>query len=532
MRWIQEFKFQKCNMTKSANDELLQIQNLTLSIGDKTLLHDVSFDIKRGENIALVGESGSGKSLTALSIMQLLPMNAAIGYHSRIIFKGNDLLNYTEVELQKIRGNKICIIFQEPMTALNPVMTIGHQIDEVIACHHLLKGNHIKAKTIELLREVEIAQPEDRYSEYPHQLSGGMRQRVMIAMAIASRPDLLIADEATSALDVTTQAHLLKLLSKMQKKYNMAILFITHDMAIAKYIADKIVQIEAGKIIKIQNKDDYIIRQEHYIERDVTSSKKIVLNTNKLCIYFPIQKGILKRTTGYIKAVQDVTINLYEQETLALVGESGSGKSTLAKGLAQLIKIYSGYINYAGKDPNKLTSKELRELHHYIQIVFQDPFSSLNPRMTVFDIIGEGLKTLKLVKNKQQQERKVLNLLEQVKLPADAIYRYPHEFSGGQRQRIVIARALAVKPKIIICDEPTSALDHNSQEQIINLLIDLQNKFGLSYLFITHNMQLAAAIADKIAIMKSGKIIEQGKTKEVLENPQMKYTKTLIDSTL
>lgn len=525
---------------------MLNIKHLTVTFKDNNILKDVSFSAERGQVLALLGESGSGKTFTALSIMRLLPMGTHISSESSILLGEVDLLTLSELEMQKIRGKKIGYVFQEPATALNPVLTIGDQIKEALKQNLSLNRRQIKNRVLELLKEVGFANPQRIYHSYPHQLSGGMRQRVVIAIAIAGEPELLIADEPTSALDVTTQAQILQLLRKLQAKLNLTILFITHDVGVVRQVADKVVVLHHGQIVEQTSTDQFLTNpKDPYSQKLVKAAtltpknldiapKEIdpIFTTKELKVYFPIQKGIFKRTVGFVKAVDDIHLNLYLGKTLALVGESGSGKTTLARALLRLINPTSGEIIYKGINLTDLSPRELLPLREDLQIIFQDPFASLNPRMIVEDILAEGLDALKLVKSKKQRTHLIDELLEKVGLPADSKFRYPHEFSGGQRQRIVIARALAVKPDVVICDEPTSALDVTTQAQIVKLLMDLQQQFQLSYLFITHNIPLAAAIADEIAVMHEGKIVEYGRADQVLKQPKHPYTQELLESVL
>lgn len=521
---------------------LLNIKNLTIIHANKSVVTNINFSINQGETLALLGDSGSGKTLTALSIMRLLPPAISITNTSVIELHGQDLLALSEVMMQKVRGRKIGLVFQEPMTALNPVLTIGDQISEVLRRHLKLSKKSAHARTLELLHEVGLPNTASFYNIYPHQLSGGMRQRVVIAIAIAAEPDLLIADEPTSALDVTTQAQILALLKKLQAKFGMAILLITHDVGVAKKLADKTIILKEGKLLDKSSitESDMIVESEPCAPASVLSnsnkdSHTIILQypllaTQNLSVYFPIQKGLFKRKIGEVKAVDKVNINLYPGQTLALVGESGCGKTTLAKGILRLIEPTEGSIKFANQELINLPQNKLRLLRKDLQIIFQDPYSSLDPRLLVTDIIAEGLWALKLINSKAEQQQRVDELLKQVGLPADSKHRYPHEFSGGQRQRIVIARALALNPKIIICDEPTSALDVHNQTQIIDLLLKLQAELGLSYLFITHNIPLAASIASEIAVMQQGIVVEQGSIEIILNNPQHHYTRRLLEA--
>lgn len=516
-----------------AANVLLEIQNLKIKFNHTTVVDDVHLTIKRGQVLAILGESGSGKTVTSLSVMRLLPVGAKIEPQSVIRFAGEDLTKLCEAEMRRVRGKKIGMVFQEPMTALNPVLKIGIQIAEILRRHLKLRGRILRNRVIQLLEEVGLSHPEEQYHRYPHQLSGGMRQRVVIAMAIAAEPDLLIADEPTSALDVFTQAQILKLLKDLQVKTGMAMLFITHDLSLAKKIADHIVVLKSGKIVDDQDTQDFfkhpysryseeLIRAgeatAHVYPHHEIKNHSPLLKLDDVKVHFPIQKGLFKRTVGWIKAVDGVSLQLYPGQTVAVVGESGSGKSTLAKAVLQLVRATAGKIDFKSQN-----------LRRDLQIIFQDPFSSLNPRMLVGDIIAEGLVSQKLIKSNPEKENRVDQLLKQVGLPIDSKHRYPHEFSGGQRQRIGIARALALQPKLIVCDEPTSALDVPTQSQILKLLENLQIEFDLSYLFITHNIPVAAAVADEIAVMYQGKIVEQNHTEIILKNPQHSYTKALLN---
>lgn len=525
---------------------MLKIKNLTVNFKNSTILKEVSFSIERGKVLALLGESGSGKTFTALTIMRLLPMGARVTADSSIELGGQELLSLSELEMQKIRGKKIGYVFQEPATALNPVLTIGDQIKEVLKQHLSLSQKQIKNKTLELLKEVGFSNPQRIYNSYPHQLSGGMRQRIVIAIAIAVEPEFLIADEPTSALDVTTQAQILQLLKKLQQKLNLTVLFITHDVGVVRQVADKVAVLHQGQIVEQAPTDQFLTSPQDPYSQELVKAATLVpkapmesskeaspiFAANHLSVYFPIQKGIFKRTVGFVKAVDDIHLNLYSGKTLALVGESGSGKTTLARALLRLINPTTGEIVYKGINLTDLSPRELLPLREDLQIIFQDPFASLNPRMIVEDILAEGIDALKLVKSKQQRTELIDDLLNKVGLPATSKLRYPHEFSGGQRQRIVIARALAVKPDVVICDEPTSALDVTTQAQIVKLLMDLQQQFQLSYLFITHNIPLAAAVADEIAVMHEGKIVEYGRADQVLKNPKHPYTQELLEAVL
>ena len=522
---------------------ILSIKNLTLSINNNKLLDSISFNIKEGEIFALIGESGSGKSLTSLAIMRLLPDVIDVN-SGDIKLNENSLFLLPEYEMQKVRGSKIAMIFQEPMSALNPVMTVGEQVAEAIKVHLNINAKDIKKKVISLFKEVALKDPKQRYSWYPHQLSGGQKQRVMIAMALACEPELLIADEPTTALDVTIQAQVLQLLKEIQKKRSLSILFITHDMGVVSQVANRIGIMRNGKLLEQAEAKEFFSNPQHPYSKALIedslllSSKKLetkqlgeLLNVKSLKVHFPIKKGFFQRTTNVLKAVDDVSFNIQKGETLALVGESGSGKSTIGKAILSLVGIDGGVIEFEGKTISTLKESELKEYRKKIQVIFQDPFSALNPRMTIGDIIREGMVSLKVSsKNRKEQDAYIVELLEKVELSSEHIHRYPHEFSGGQRQRIGIARALAVEPELIICDEPTSALDVSVRTQVLKLLKDLQKQRGLSYLFITHDLSIIPSVANRVAIMKEGKIVEQGLVDDVMNNPQHPYTKTLLES--
>jgi peptide/nickel transport system ATP-binding protein len=521
---------------------ILKVKNLTLKTKDKTLIDSISFEIKEGEIFALVGESGSGKSLTSLAIMRLLP-NAIKITGGDIELGDKSLFGLPEYQMQKVRGKEIAMIFQEPMSALNPVMRVGEQVAEVIKLHLNLNSKQIKEKVLSLFYEVGIIEPTLRYNYYPHQLSGGQKQRIMIAMALACEPDLLIADEPTTALDVTIQAQVLALLKQIQQNRSLSILFITHDMGVVAQMADRVAVMRYGKIVEQNSIDNFFSNPTHpYTKQllsDIQISKtqeeskksKIILKVRDLKVYFPIKKGIFQRTVGYVKAVDGVSLSIQKGKTLALVGESGSGKSTIGGAILRLLDITDGGIYYKGIDITKLSQKELLPYRSRIQIIFQDPYSSLNPRMSVGEIIREGIVSLKIEpQDRYVQNRYIQDLLERVGLEKEHFYRYPHEFSGGQRQRIGIARALAVKPKLIICDEPTSALDVSVRSQVLKLLKKLQLEEGLSYLFITHDLSIVPAIAHQVAVMKDGKIVEQGLVEDVMENPKEDYTRKLLES--
>ena len=504
----------------------------------------VDFRIEPGETFALLGESGSGKSVTALSITRLLPRTAEIS--GAIVFNGIDLLALPKKEMRSFRGRHIAMIFQEPQTSLNPALTVGMQIGETLEQHRKLTGRAQKERVIELLEAVEIPDPALRMREYPHQFSGGMKQRVMLAMALAGEPDLLIADEPTTALDVTTQARILALLKKIQRDMGMAMLFITHDLPVASQMADRVAVMNKGKLVETASTRQFFSQPQHPYSKQLLdslpdASKNIDRNTgealaaeepmlrvSELRVHFPLQTGLFGRPAGYLRAVDGVSLELAQGRTLAVVGESGSGKTTLGKGILQLLKPTGGAVFLMGDNLSNLSLSQLRQCRADMQVVFQDPFSSMNPLMMVKDIIEEGMSTLGTENNAANRQSLVDQLLIQVGLEPGHKYRYPHEFSGGQRQRICIARALAVRPKLLVCDEPTSALDVTVQARILELLASLQEELGLAYLFITHNISVVASFAHEVAVMYRGRIVEQGATGTVLTSPRHEYTKNLL----
>jgi len=520
---------------------MLAVTDLNVSIGQDTLLKSISFEIQEGEIFALVGESGSGKSLTSLAIMRLLPDVISIR-SGDITLHNKSLFVLPESQMQKIRGKQIAMIFQEPMSALNPVMTVGEQVAEVIKIHLGLKKDAVRKKVISLFEEVALKNPKERYGWYPHQLSGGQKQRVMIAIALACEPDLLIADEPTTALDVTIQAQVLTLLKKIQKDRGLSILFITHDMAIVAQMADKIAVMYHGEIVEQAERKTFFTHPQHPYTKSLLKDamvkiekhtididKDTLLEVEGLKVHFPIKKGLLQRTVGYVKAVDDVTFSIKRGKTLALVGESGSGKSTIGQAILSLIPVTQGSVKFENINLVDLHDKALKVYRRKIQIVFQDPFSALNPRMNIGDIIREGMISLGVgPQTRVLQDEYIKTLLLKVELQADYLTRYPHEFSGGQRQRIGIARALAVEPELIICDEPTSALDVSVRMQVLKLLKKLQKESAVSYLFITHDLSIVPVIADEVAVMKEGKIVEQGLVSDVMHNPQNAYTQKLL----
>ncbi len=599
---------------------LMQISNLKTWLDGGGLpvraVDGLSLTLERGETFALLGESGCGKSMTALSIMRLLPDAGRI-VSGEIMLDGQNLLKLPEIAMRTVRGRRVAMIFQEPALSLNPVLTVGEQIAEVLDRHSNLRGEEAKKRVLELLDAVGIPDAARRYREYPFQLSGGMKQRVMIANALAGEPDLLIADEPTTALDVTIQAQVLYLIRDLQKRTGMAILLITHDLGVVSQMAHKVAVMYAGQIVETAQAQEFFANPAHPYSRKlfaslpnadkrtgrlavikgtvpplnrefqgcrfaercdfawnkcreidpdwstasrghvvrchlysegkaqavaasaangaVSRSSAVVeptdlLKVSDLKVYFPVHKGLFKRVAGYVKAVDGVTLEIKKSHTLALVGESGCGKTTVGKGILQLVPVTAGSVRYNGIDLTRLGRSELRARRSEFQIIFQDPYSSLNPRMRVSDIIEEGMTALAIATSAEERARRVDMLLEQVGLPTEMKQRYPHEFSGGQRQRISIARALAVNPKLIICDEPTSALDVSVQAQILNLLKELQDKLGLAYLFITHNISVVEYLAHEVAVMYLGRIVETGRMEEVLNHPRHPYTRALLSA--
>lgn len=525
---------------------VLSVSNLVLNIGDNHLIDDISFEIKPAEIFALVGESGSGKSLTSLAIMRLLPEVITVD-SGNISLQNQNLFDLPEYKMQKIRGKQVAMIFQEPMTSLNPVMKVGHQVAEVLRLHLGLNSKQARIKVVSLFKEVGIPQAEERFDWYPHQLSGGQKQRVMIAMALACEPDLLIADEPTTALDVTIQAQVLNLLKDIRDKRGLAILFITHDMGVVYEMADSVAVMKQGKILEHAEKETFFNNAKHpYTQKllqDAVPKQTLkpainsdkLLELNDLKVHFPIKKGLFQRTVGMVKAVDGVSLSIEKGQTLALVGESGSGKSTIGQAILKLVNTTDGSVSYVSESQEirltDLTERQMKPLRKKIQVIFQDPFSALNPRMTISEIIREGMVSLKVGSpNKEDQDNRIEELLVQVGLEPEHKHRYPHEFSGGQRQRIGIARALAVEPELIICDEPTSALDVTVRAQVLKLLDDLQKQYQLSYLFITHDLSIIPSIAHKVAVMQNGKVVEQGSVEQIMHNPQQEYTKQLLNS--
>ena len=528
-------------MLSAPDAPLLDVRNLNVRFrqgGNETIAVDgVSFTLKRGTTLALVGESGSGKSVTALSIVRLLSRAAEV--QGQVLFKGEDLLAYREARLREIRGAQITMVFQEPMTSLNPLHTIARQIGEILELHGARGAQKIKDRIIELLQEVGIPDPAARLGAFPHQLSGGQRQRVMIAMALANRPDLFIADEPTTALDVTVQAQILELLKELQARHNMAMLFITHDLGIVRKIADDVAVMQKGKIVETNTMAEIFADPRHPYTRALIAAEpkgtppaidmasKTILEASDIRVWFPIKRGFFRRTVGFVKAVDSVSISVREGETVGVVGESGSGKTTLGLAILRLIRC-EGAIVFLGRSIERLNFTQMRPLRRDMQIVFQDPYGSLSPRLPVADIVAEGLGVQYKTMSTARKREIVAQALTDTGLDPEAMDRYPHEFSGGQRQRIAIARAIVLEPKFIVLDEPTSALDMSVQAQIVDLLRDLQKRRGLAYLFISHDLKVVRALASEIIVMRDGKVVESGPAVDLLANPRSAYTRALF----
>ena len=522
---------------------LLSVRNLSVAFGQgghtSIAVDGVSFDIHRGEVVALVGESGSGKSVSANSILKLLPYPAASHPSGEILFEGKDLLKASDNELRAVRGNDITMIFQEPMTSLNPLHSIEKQISEILALHQGMTGDAARKRTLELLNQVGIREPEKRLKAYPHELSGGQRQRVMIAMALANRPELLIADEPTTALDVTVQAQILELLRELKGQHGMSMLFITHDLGIVRKFADRVCVMTKGLIVETGTVEDVFTRPQHDYTRHLLAAeprgeppasdngKPVVMEGNDIRVWFPIKAGFMRKVVDHVKAVDGIDLKLRAGQTLGVVGESGSGKTTLGLALARLISS-QGRISFVGKDIAGYSFREMRPLRNQLQVVFQDPYGSLSPRMSVGEIIAEGLKVHERSLSADERDKRVCWALEEVGLDPSTRWRYPHEFSGGQRQRIAIARAMVLKPRFVMLDEPTSALDMSVQAQVVDLLRDLQKKHDLAYLFISHDLKVVKALANELIVMRFGKVVEQGASADIFRAPQEDYTKALL----
>ncbi|MCM2291770.1 ABC transporter ATP-binding protein [Allorhizobium sp. BGMRC 0089] len=522
---------------------ILSVRNLSVAFRqggvDSLAVDGISFDIAPGEVLALVGESGSGKSVTAASILKLLPYPAAHHPGGEILFEGRDLLGLDERQLRAVRGNDITMIFQEPMTSLNPLHTIERQIGEVLNLHQGMARQAARDKVLELLRQVGIREPEKRLNAFPHQLSGGQRQRVMIAMALANRPKLLIADEPTTALDVTVQAQILELLAHLRKAHGMAMLFITHDLGIVRKFADRVCVMTGGKIVETGPVEAIFTTPRHdYTKKLLAAEPKgappvadpnrpVVMEGKDIRVWFPVKAGFLRKVVDHVKAVDGVDISLREGETLGVVGESGSGKTTLGLALARLISS-KGPIHFIGQNIDGYSFQQMRPLRDRLQVVFQDPYGALSPRMSVGDIVAEGLKVHERGLSAIERDRRVAAALEEVGLDSATRFRYPHEFSGGQRQRIAIARAMVLKPRFVMLDEPTSALDMSVQAQVVDLLRDLQQRHRLAYLFISHDLKVVRALANNLIVMRAGKVVEQGPAETIFQTPKEDYTKALL----
>ncbi len=529
--------------TETMTAPLLSVRDLSVAFhqgGKESLAVDrVSFEIMPGEVLALVGESGSGKSVTANSILKLLPYPAASHPSGQILFEGRDLLNLPMRDLRSVRGNDITMIFQEPMTSLNPLHSIERQIGEILELHQALTGAAARARILELLNQVGIREPEKRLKAFPHELSGGQRQRVMIAMALANRPKLLIADEPTTALDVTVQAQILELLAGLKNQHHMSMLFITHDLGIVRKFADRVCVMTKGKIVETGTVEQVFNNPQHAYTRHLLAaepkgepppaddSKPVVMQGDDIKVWFPIKAGLMRKVVDHVKAVDGIDITLREGQTVGVVGESGSGKTTLGLALSRLISS-KGRINFIGQSIDSYSYSMMKPLRNRLQVVFQDPYGSLSPRMSVGDIIAEGLKVHETSLSYDERDRRVAKALEEVGLDPATRWRYPHEFSGGQRQRIAIARAMVLKPRFVMLDEPTSALDMSVQAQVVDLLRDLQSKHNLAYLFISHDLKVVKALANEVIVMRHGKIVESGPAKSIFEAPKEEYTRALM----
>ncbi|MBS0259789.1 MAG: ABC transporter ATP-binding protein [Proteobacteria bacterium] len=530
-------------MTETKTQPLLSVRDLSVAFhqgGATSIAVDhVSFDLMPGEVVALVGESGSGKSVTANSILKLLPYPAASHPSGKILFDGKDMLTLPERSLRAVRGNDVTMIFQEPMTSLNPLHTIERQIGEILELHQAITGAQARARTLELLLQVGIREPEKRLKAYPHELSGGQRQRVMIAMALANRPKLLIADEPTTALDVTVQAQILELLGDLKRQHGMSMLFITHDLGIVRKFADRVCVMTKGKIVETGTVEQVFNDPQHAYTRHLLAaepkgepphsdaSKPVVMQGDDIKVWFPIKAGLMRRVVDHVKAVDGIDITLRAGQTVGVVGESGSGKTTLGLALSRLIAS-EGRISFIGQSIDHYSYEMMKPLRNRLQVVFQDPYGSLSPRMSVGEIVAEGLKVHERSLSADERDTRVATALEEVGLDPATRWRYPHEFSGGQRQRIAIARAMVLKPRFVMLDEPTSALDMSVQAQVVDLLRDLQAKHELAYLFISHDLKVVKALANDLIVMRHGKVVESGPAAEIFADPQQDYTKALL----
>jgi microcin C transport system ATP-binding protein len=522
---------------------LLEVRDLAVSFdtpgGEVRAVRGVSFDIERGETVALVGESGSGKTVTALSVVQLLPYPPARHPSGAITFAGQSLLGAPERVLRRVRGDRIAMVFQEPMSSLNPLHSIARQVSEVLLVHKAMGRAAARARTVELLRLVGLPEAEKRLEAYPHQLSGGQRQRVMIAMALANEPDLLIADEPTTALDVTVQAQILKLLKQLQAKFGMALLLITHDLGIVRKVADRVCVMTEGEIVERGPVAEVYARPRHpYTQRLLAAEPRgrprppapgaaPLVEGRDLKVWFPIKAGLLRRVVGHVKAVDGVTVTVREGQTVGVVGESGSGKTTLGLALLRL-QASQGSIRFAGRDIQGLRAGTLRPLRREMQIVFQDPYGSLSPRLSIAQVVEEGLRVHRIGATAAERAALIDEALREVGIDPAARDRYPHEFSGGQRQRIAVARAMVLKPRFVVLDEPTSALDMSVQAQIVDLLRELQERHDLAYLFISHDLKVVRALAHEVLVLRDGKVVEQGPAEQIFERPSQPYTRALM----
>ncbi|HHF2880660.1 ABC transporter ATP-binding protein [Vibrio diabolicus] len=524
---------------------ILSVNNLSVSFttndGIVDAVKNVSFDLKAGETLSIVGESGSGKSVSTNALMKLLPDNAILHTDSSIMFEGSSILDKTEREMQSVRGDRIGMIFQEPMTSLNPYMRVGIQVAEAIMCHRPVDRRKAKARVLELFELVHMPEPEKAYSKYPHEFSGGQLQRIMIAMALINEPDILIADEPTTALDVTVQAEVLHLIKEIQAQMGMAILFITHDLGVVKHFADRVIVMCKGEVVEEGETQTLFEDPKHEYTRmlinsipkgskdPISESATQLLKADDIRVKFLIKSHFIASKNEYFEAVKGISLELKQGETLGIVGESGSGKSTLGRALIGLLPS-TGKIEYKGQDMALLTNKERFELKKDVQMVFQDPYGSLSPRMTIGEIITEGLTAHQPTLSKKERMQKARDVLREVRLDPASINRYPHEFSGGQRQRVAIARALILEPSFILLDEPTSALDRSVQLTVIDLLKDLQKKHNIGYLFISHDLSVVKALSDRVLVMQKGEVMEQGTAENIFQNPKNDYTKKLIDA--
>ncbi|SCZ63570.1 ABC transporter ATP-binding protein [Thiohalomonas denitrificans] len=531
--------------------QLLEIENLSVAFGvpgeRSEVVHGVSFSVGEGEKVALVGESGSGKSVTALSVLRLHDTSQTDYPTGRILFEGNDLLKAPQKGIRRVRGRDVAMIFQEPMTSLNPVYTIGDQLMEPVMLHEGLDPVRAKSRMLELLDMVGIAEPEKRFDAFPHMLSGGQRQRVMIAMALACRPKLLIADEPTTALDVTIQKQILELLNRLQREFGMAILLITHDLNMVRHFAQRVCVMQNGELVEQGGVAELFDKPKHPYtrhllgsepepllkgeDRDALAARSPVMSGDSVRCYFPIKSGFFRRQVGEVRAVDDVSLAIRPGETLGIVGESGSGKSTLGMCLLRL-QSCEGEIRFRGQRLDSLNGRQLRPLRRNFQVVFQDPYSSLSPRMTVARILDEGLRLHFPDLSRDERRRRAIKVLGEVGLEESMLDRYPHEFSGGQRQRIAVARAVVLEPEMLVLDEPTSALDVSVQKQVLELLRDLQRRHRMSYLFISHDLRVIRAVAHRVMVMREGRVVEEGETEKVFDHPRHEYTRTLLDAAL